>query len=186
VFRRPRALMIPDYYFPGGNMTKRIMIFSSWPSLLKRNRYSKGPRVPVMSSYYLLGEATVLLEGTQQSEKPRAFNECRITTSLRGTRRKDHNRMLAGSYSFSPSLLVGKSPVQQRPMDGFDINDQKDHELRWMLVNQIQVRGRSQSTGKLYGRPLRKIQDFRGFTIMIYKMVVLNGTTQTPSLVGDT
>jgi hypothetical protein len=167
-------------------MTKKIMIFSLWLSPLESSRYSKGPRDPVMSSYYLLSEATTLSEGAQQSEEPRAFDECWITTSIRGTRRKDHNSILTGSYSFSSSLLVGKSPVQRQPMDGFDINDRKDHELPWILINQIQVRGGCQSTGKLYGEPLRRIQDFRGFTIMIYKTVVWGGKPQTAGLTGDT
>jgi hypothetical protein len=71
-------------------------------------------------------------------------------------------------------------------MDGFDIDDRKDHGLQWILINQIQVRGECQSTGKLYGGPLRRIQDFRGFTIMIYEAVVWGGIPQTPGLTSDT
>jgi hypothetical protein len=123
------------------------------------------PRALMISKYDLLSEATALTEGAQQSEKPRAFNECWITTSIRETQWRNHNSMLAGSYSVSPSLQVGKLPARQQPIDGFDTDSQNDHELLRVSASQIRTRGGCQSTGKLYGRPLQKIHDFWGFTI---------------------
>jgi hypothetical protein len=76
-----------------------------------------------------------------------------------------------GSYSVSPSLLTDKILVQQQPMDEYDIYSRMEPRASNGCQLRIRIRGGCQSTRKLYGRPLRRVQDFRGFTIiMIYWM----------------
>jgi hypothetical protein len=72
-----------------------------------------------------------------------------------------------GSYSVSPSLLTDKILVQQQPMDEYDIYSRMEPRASNGCQLRIRIRGGCQSTGKLYGRPLRRVQDFRGFTIIM-------------------